>query len=89
MNEFSKTTENTVIKIAEEEPRALSAYFLCLSDSDRSGKAWFSKDYIQNTLARSWTKFKNDIRALSRLLLIRMWLDLDTVRIELVPQEWD
>ena len=90
MNEFFKTTENTVIKIADEEPRALSAYFLCLSDSDNYGKAWFSKEYIQNTLAKSWTKFKNDLRALARLLLIRLWIDeLDEIRIELVPQEWD
>lgn len=89
MNEFSKTTENTVIKIADEAPRALSTYFLLLSDANKAGECWFSRDYIENTVTRSWIKFRNDIRALASLMLIRFWITEDTIRVELVPQEWD
>ncbi len=90
MNEFSLTNENTVIKIADEAPRAMSAYFLCLTDSNRAGSACFTKDYIQNTLTRSWIKFRNDIRALANICLIRFWIiDENEIRIELVQQAWE
>jgi hypothetical protein len=89
MNEFCLTNENTVIKIADEAPRAMSAYFLCLTDSNESGYACFTKDYIQNTIARSWTKFKNDIRDLASIMLVRFWVIDDEIRVELVQQVWE
>lgn len=89
MNEFNLTNENTVIKIADEAPRAMSAYFLCLTDSDQSGQACFTKEYIQNTVTRSWTKFKNDIRALASIMLVRFCILDDEIRVELVQQAWE
>lgn len=87
MEDYTYTDESTVAMIADQQPRALSAYFICLHNADNNGFVTFSRDFIMNTTIKSWTKFKNDIRALSRLLLLTFLDQGHTMHVELIQPE--
>jgi hypothetical protein len=86
MDHYSLTDEATVSRIADTTPRAMSAYFLCLHKADLEGRCEFSRDEIINEKVRSWTRFKNDIRALSGLFLLNFLDQGDLILVELIPQ---
>jgi len=87
MDHYSLTDEAAVSRIADTTPRAMSAYFLCLHKADLEGKCEFSRDEIINEKVRSWTRFKNDIRALSGLFLLNFLDQGDLIKVELIPQD--
>lgn len=87
MDKYSLTDEATVARISDTCPRALSCYFLCLHNADPSGNVTFSRDEIINDRMRSWTKFKNDVRALGSAYVLNFCDRGDELDIELIPQE--
>lgn len=84
MDEYSLTDEETIARIADQAPRAMSAYFLCLHSAARHCCVSFDRDYIINHAIKSWTKFKNDIRALSRLFILNFQDHGDSIEIQLI-----
>lgn len=87
MKEMVYTDEATISRISDTAPRALSTYFVCLHALDTRGAASFKRDDIIHNKVRSWTKFKNDIRALSRMFLMSFLDEGDQISIEIIPQE--
>ncbi len=86
MEEFSIADEETISRIADLAPRAMSAYLVCLYKSDSDGLCSFTRGEIIDERVRSWTKFKNDIRSLSKLFLLNFLDAGDSISIELIPQ---
>jgi hypothetical protein len=88
MDEYSYTDEATVSRIADTNPRCMSAYFLCIHNADEEGKCTFTRDEIEQVRVRSWTKFKNDIRTLAFMFILDFsFPEKDRITIELIPQE--
>ena len=83
---YTYTDEETVSRISDIAPRALSAYFICLHNSDESGKCRFNRNEIINEKVRSWTKFKNDIRQLAFMFLLNFHDLGHEILIEMIPQ---
>ena len=87
MEEYTLTDEATISRIADIIPRAMSAYFLCIYAADSDGQCNFKRDEIINKRIRSWTKFKNDIRALASIYILNFLDRGDVIDIEMIPQE--
>ncbi len=87
MDQVALTDQCTVSRIADVCPRAMSAYFICLTAADSEGNCSFERDEIINHKVRSWTKFKNDIRSLSQLFLLNFLDEGDTIQVNLIDME--
>lgn len=61
--------QDTAYCIAEKCPRSLGAYLTCLRHVD-DDYCYFSRDFIVNDMGLSWTRFKNDVRDLSKACLL-------------------
>jgi hypothetical protein len=59
-----------LFQISEQAPRSLSAYIMLCHIADNDGRVEVDREWVENTKNLSWTKFKNDLRALARLGLI-------------------
>ena len=53
-------------QISRHCPRALGTYGLCLARMDGDYRLMLHKKQITNDLSESYTKFKNDLKALAR-----------------------
>jgi len=84
VNQYINTNEYVVSRIADVAPRALSAYFLCVQHSLENPQITFTRSYIIEHCARSWTMFKNDIRKLAYMFLLTFIDKGHTIEIELV-----
>ncbi len=89
MDDFSVTNESTIALIADQCPRAMSAYFICLRNVDSYGSVTFDKNFIKNTSHKSWTKFKNDIRSLGRVFVLNFIDHGNEIEIELIGEDFD
>ena len=87
MDTYSLTDESTVSRIADMAPRCMSAYFLCLHKADALGRCSFDREEIIHDKARSWTKFKNDLRALAFMYILNMDDQNDFVLVELILED--
>ncbi len=87
MEEYSLTDEATVSRISDTCPRTLSAYFLCLHESNSDGFVTFSRDDIVNNRVRSWTKFKNDIRTLAGIYVLNFKDNGDQIEVQLILED--
>lgn len=63
---YTILTPDVADLISRHCPRALSAYVLCLSHADEEGRLMFTKTQILSDFSESYTKFRNDIKALAR-----------------------
>ena len=53
-------------QIARHCPRAMGTYALCLSQMNENNTFVLTRNQIINDLSESYTKFKNDLRSLSK-----------------------
>lgn len=53
-------------QIGRHCPRAMGTYALCLARTQEFNKLVLSKKQIRDDLSESYTKFKNDLKALAR-----------------------
>lgn len=63
-------------QISRHCPRALTTYVLCMGRADAQDKCVFSKEDIQLEMHESFTKFRNDLKSLSREGLLE-WHHID------------
>ena len=79
-----------LFQIAEQTPRALSAYIVCFQMADDELSAFLTRDYIVKDRSMNWTKFRNDILALARIGLLE-WHEIDknTLKVILAKSEFD
>jgi len=82
-------SELDAIKIADRCPRAMSAYFICLKNSDEYGESHVSKDYILRDLGRSWTKFRNDLRDLMNIGILEFFEEGNDLEIDILGGSYD
>lgn len=87
MPEYSFTDEHTVAHIADHTPRALSAYFYVLHNIGFKNEITITKNEIVHGQQKSWTKFKNDLRALARLFVINFFDDGESVMVSIIESE--
>jgi hypothetical protein len=85
MDQYSLTDEETISRISDFCPRAMSSYFICLNKSS-SGHCTFTRNEIRDEKIRSWTKFKNDIRKLSQLYIVNFLDSGDRIDVEVIQQ---
>lgn len=60
---------SVLLQVSEVCPRALGAYLICCQYQN-NGVFDAEKSFITDALSLSWTRFKNDVRALHRLGLL-------------------
>lgn len=70
MDIYTITTHQTLDRIARNCPRALTTYIHVLARANDKGSIALEKNQITNDLSESFTKFKNDLRALARETLL-------------------
>lgn len=87
MELFAFVDPETITRIADYCPRAMTTYMICLNKSNFVEGCTFTRDEIVNDRVRSWVKFKNDIRSLSRLFLLTFEDKVDEIDVILIPQE--
>jgi hypothetical protein len=63
-------------RLSRHCPHAISTYVTCIAKSDKKGKCFFSRENITIDMSESWTKFKNNLKDLSRENLIE-WVPID------------
>jgi uncharacterized protein YfaT (DUF1175 family) len=81
-------SQTALLLISENCSRALSTYLICHKHSDQDHFLQVTKDQINIDESLSWTKFKNDLKALSRQGLLE-WIDQDDDTINITLSEWD
>jgi len=59
------TTLEILERISRHCPSSLHAYLYCLIKADSSGKAFFSRQYVELQLSEGWAKFRNQIKKLA------------------------
>ncbi len=58
--------ESTLFQIAENCPRSFAAYLMCYQNADHDLYANLTKQIVEKEKSMSWTKFRNDVKALAR-----------------------
>lgn len=66
MDFYAITTQRTLDQISRHCPRALYTYTICVSRVDENGRLFLTRDQIRNDLSESYTKFRNNLRALAQ-----------------------
>lgn len=56
----------TLSKIGDHCPAAMTTFLHCLNRADETGSVRFTKEQIENDISESYTKFRNNIKALAR-----------------------
>lgn len=87
MFDYSFTDEETVARIADVAPRAMSSYFIVLHKCENSSEIIISRDQIMNDHQKSWTKFKNDLRQLAHMFIINLLDKGEHVLVSLICME--
>lgn len=64
MNEI--TSQEILERISRHCPSALSAYLNCINRANPEGKFFFSRNLIEEEMSESFTKFKNNLKALAK-----------------------
>jgi hypothetical protein len=86
MDAKALTSDSLICRIADDYPRGMSAYFLCLCNADKFGNCKFYKQEIRDKHCRSWTKFKNDLRGLAAISVLEYTPYDDVVHVKLVAE---
>jgi hypothetical protein len=76
--------EETVFQISEVCPRSLLAYILCVRCADDDYFALMTRELIDDK-SLSWTRFKNDVKALARLGFVEWREVADGIAISVTP----
>jgi hypothetical protein len=62
---YEITSQEILERISRHCPSAFPAYLQCLNRQNNFGKIIFSKDFVEQEMSESWTKFKNSIKKLA------------------------
>lgn len=87
MPEYSFTDEETIARISDTYPRAMSSYFIVLHRISSKQEIVITRQQIIHQHMKSWTKFKNDLRNLAQLYVVDMCDDGDSVSVMLITNQ--
>jgi len=80
---YTILTYEILDKIARNCPRALCSYMHIVTRANSDGNVMFSQQQITDDFSESFTKFRNDLRSLTRQNLIEWHQMKNVIRIQL------
>lgn len=86
MTQYAITDEEKIARIADVCPRAMSSYFIVLYKCS-NGEHVISRKDIVHGHSKSWTKFKNDLRELSKLFIVNFFDDGHCISVSMVEDQ--